>query len=265
MWTVGAVTCIGASLSFTVGVVQATSPSTEPVEIGTAAQIAANAPFADDAEPVAYDRPVDVLAAYVVGDGHLEPTDHGIDPAHEALWERITRVVPAGWSDRFVQLSVIEEQPGSIVAIVHRSSRAPDTWILSVDRADLATPDLLEHTLLHEVGHLVSFASSDFEFSRGECADDWIAMELGCGRPGSILTEWSQRFWSEPAPFQADTHTTHYAASSSHEDFAETFMAWLVGSPAEPRTVLADKFSFMDQRPELLALRDELTAHGALS
>lgn len=164
----------------------------------------------------------------------------------------------------------MSEGTANIVAIVHRSSQIPDAWVLSVDIEDLGSPDLLEGTLVHELGHMLSLGADDFFFTTEDCDDKTysVAMELGCARADSMIADWSERFWNDGAPvFDAAAFVSRYATSSPHEDLAETFMAWVLQpSPTLPLgSTVGAKSAFLEASPRARALRDEIVQFNGLA
>jgi hypothetical protein len=236
------------------------------IAIGTSVQAISDAPFSRDPGPVSYPDEVELVASYSAVDGSLTDTD--VDPEHAAAWARVEAVIPPAWRDRIAQFTIMSEGSANIVAIVHRSSQLPDDWVLSVDIDDLAAPDLLEGTLIHELGHMLSLGADDFAFTSDSCDDDTytVAMELGCAQPDSMIARWVDAFWNGEDPvFDTESYVSRYATTSPHEDFAETFMAWVLQpAPAAGSTVNA-KFAFLDASSDAVSIRDEILSFASLA
>jgi hypothetical protein len=231
------------------------------VDVGIASPVQAlsEAPFSRDPGPVSYPDEVEIVTSFRAVDGAL--VDPVPDPVYARAWARIESVVPPVWLDRVVQFTVMSEGPANIVAIVHRSSQIPDTWVLSIDADDLDEPDLLEGTLIHELGHMVSLGSKDFAFTTDECSDPIyaISMDLGCARVGSMIARWNEQFWTDEDPqFDTGTFVSRYSTSSPHEDLAETFMAWVLHPAPIEGSIVDAKHAFLDADPEARALRNEI-------
>lgn len=223
-----------------------------PVEIGSAVQVVdASQAALRTTEDVTYeDADLELLAAYVVANGALvDATD--APQEHRSAWEVAAWVLPSDQLARIRQLNIVTDGPSGTLAMVHRSGLAEDQWVLSIDVAEPTR--VLEETLVHELAHLLTLRSADLT-TTGPC--DGVQLELGCARPGSALAQWAETFWTDPTtPMTHDpaVHVSTYAASSVHEDLAETFLAYVTGDHENEAPTIGAKLAFFDAHPELAA------------
>ena len=230
---------------------------TGSVDIGSALQVIDRSQAAlRSAEEITYDdADLELLGVYVVADGALLDAADA-PPEHHRAWDVATRILPAVELAQIRQLNVVTDGPAGTLAMVHRSGVAADQWVLSIDAAEPTR--VLEETLVHELAHLLTLRSTDLT-TTGPC--DGVQLEIGCARAGSALAQWADAFWTDPTDAMAhdpDLHVSTYAATSVHEDFAETFLAYVTGDhPTDAPTIQA-KLAFFDTRPELVAAANQV-------
>ncbi|NNE72051.1 MAG: hypothetical protein HKN26_00135 [Acidimicrobiales bacterium] len=212
-------------------------------------------------ESVTYGEHFEAVAAYRVVDGSVV----GASLEHIELWSQVHEILPVTYANRIRQFGLFAEGPANTVAMVHQSGVDSSAWILSIDVADAGDRELLAETLVHEVAHLATLHTGAFTFvpriTEAEC--DGIMLDIGCAHPGSLMAEWIEAFWPDvtAAPtFDADAFVAQYATTAPHEDLAETFLHWAHREPVPFGSVLADKYAMFDANPELVDLRDDLTA-----
>ncbi len=239
------------------GALLRSSPAADMVvEIGEAIVVVDGFRAEDGVEPVAYQEGVELLAAYEIAGARLDGT---VDPDAARIWEQVVAVFPPAQLARLSQFAVIGDGPGGNLAMVHRSERHADGWILSIDPTDAVTTELLRRTLVHELAHLLTLSRSDVvidpELDPATCAE--VPVDIGCARPGSVIADYHARFWSA-GHRGADAHVTPYAGTSSAEDLAETFTAVVLALPVGHGPVVEEKLAWARSRPELAAAADEL-------
>jgi hypothetical protein len=211
-------------------------------------------------EQVRYDDiDVELLATYLVEGGALQ-SDASVPLEHAAAWAQVARTLPPSAVAEIRQLNIVTDGANSTLAMVHRSGLAADHWILTLDIAEPA--DVLTATLVHEYAHMLTLRRA--QLSTAEDACDGVALDIGCAAPGSPLADWAEAFWpgrEEPGTYDRNVFVSDYAASSVHEDLAESFLAYVSGEPEMNSSVLAAKRAFFDARPEFTAAAAELRAH----
>ena len=208
------------------------------------------------AEDIRYqDNNLELIAVYRVVNGQLEGAAL---PEHRRIWEIAAATLPTAGLNQIRQLNIVTDGPARTLGMVHRSTTEHDSWILSVDPAE--SQDVLERTLVHELGHVFTLGEPDLTSLRSNCAG--VLLEIGCARTGSLLADYATRFWagvSEPAAYSGDTFVTQYAAESVHEDLAETFMFWVYGDKA-PSSTIGAKYRWFDTVDNFVVAKAEIRA-----
>jgi hypothetical protein len=213
-------------------------------------------------ESVHYDDTTLVLlASYSVGPAGPDIAPANPDLARDRhLWALVTATLPDEGTATIRQMNVVTDGRDGTLGMVHRSTVDAGSWVLSIDPAE--ADDVLVDTLVHEYAHMLTLRTDDLTSnaaSRNGCAG--VRIEIGCARPGSALAAWHDEFWpgvAEPAPSDSRVFVSQYAASSVHEDLAESFMAWTLGQVARPTVAMRERFSFFADRPEFVTARDEI-------
>ena len=203
-------------------------------------------------ERVRYRQEVERVGDVVIVDGRPRDTLEG-EPAE--LWEIVDAIWPEDLRDRLAQLSVVREDSRGLVGVVHPSGSGG--WILSLDAADLPDRALIEETIVHELSHVITLDRDVFTFNEVDaCAG--VAIELGCAESGTVLAEYASRFWpGDVAGADLADFVNDYAATSAHEDLAETFTAWVLGWPVEGAVIEA-KIALISSDSGLANLADGL-------
>jgi len=212
-------------------------------------------------ESVRYESTVVLLASYAATGGRLS-TEKPVDARHAALWDLVTRTLPGDALEEIRQMNVVSDGHDGTLAMVHRSTVDAGTWVLSIDPAE--STDVLVSTLVHEYGHMLTLGRHDLA-SRAESRDgcDGIRIAIGCAKRGSALAAWHDEFWvglDEPTTPDMARFVSEYAATSVHEDLAESFMAWTLDEVARPTPGIRERFAFFAGRPEFVEARTTIRA-----
>ena len=117
---------------------------------------------------------------------------------------------------------------------------------------------------LHELAHLISLTPDEVEYGVEE-ADCWTnyTEEGGCFYEDSYLYLFYERFW---VPYYEETgeyFLSEYATTHEQEDFAESFMYFVLYRQPAGMTVAEQKLQFFYEFEELVMLRAELLARIA--
>ena len=180
-------------------------------------------------------------AIYIVEDGTLFPYRNTIRKQEDgALWNLLTRV----WGDDAVEDYVREfrlyyDRDGKYDAFVER--QGGDYWIVGINLASVATDSSLAQNittelLVHEYAHVLHY----------------YYPEIGAA--------FAEKFWNPPSRKTRD-YVSNYAMESAEEDFAESFMFFVLdvepeGSGADEKiNFFYDDDTFWDIRGEI---RDRL-------
>ena len=233
-----------------------------PTVIGTAqTSVRSSGQAARSTEAVRYDdTSLVLLASYGVVDGALSGDR---DTARDtALWNLVGSTLPDGALGTIRQLNIVTDGHDGTLAMVHRSTVDPAAWVLSIDPAE--SRSVLVSTVVHEYGHMLTLGPADLTSraaSSGRC--DGVRIKIGCAKIGSALAEWHNEFWAgvdEPADYDSRRFVSDYAASSVHEDLAESFMAWTLDEVVRPTSFINERFTFFAHRREFAAARDAIRA-----
>jgi hypothetical protein len=228
------------------------------VDIATAIQSHdASRSASRNTEAVRYDDiDVELVATYLLDSGRLGGTDE-VPAEHRAAWMQVERVLPAAAVAEIRQLNIVTDGLNGTLAMVHRSGIADDHWILTLDVAEPA--DVLAVTLVHEYAHMLTLRRDQLSTASGAC--DGVVLDIGCATTGSPLSDWAEQFWpgvAEPATYDRHAYVSDYAASSVHEDLAESFLAYVTGDPEMDGSALAAKRQFFETRPQFASAATEL-------
>lgn len=204
-----------------------------------------------------------LLASYAVANGLPAIPASSADLTRDSrLWNLIESTLPDDAVLSIRQMNVITDGRNGTLAMVHRSSVAPASWVLSIDPAE--TDDVLQDTMVHEYAHMLTLGTDDLTSnaaSRTRC--EGLRIQIGCAKFGSVLAEWHDEFWAgtaEPAPTDARKFVSEYASSSVHEDLAESFMAWTLNQVLRPSAQVRERFAFFESRPGFVAARGAIRA-----
>ncbi|MGV8969247.1 MAG: NADH:ubiquinone oxidoreductase subunit 4 (chain M) [Microbacteriaceae bacterium] len=212
----------------------------------------------------------------VLADGNLEPEAAGVAGEVWQLWLRIVGTELAG--DTILQYRAGNAPESDTLAYVYQETD-PTYWNLAVNLSTADDPQLLISTLIHEYAHIFSFNAGDFDLGSASC--DTLELAEGCAAQASYLYRFYQDFWSGYGDIvdvenvdedvanefylqHEDDFVNDYAATSLGEDFAESFMTFVIEDVPEGKSVVATKLRFFTQFPELVALRDHIRAELAV-
>lgn len=214
-----------------------------------------------------------VTEVYDVGaDGILSPS-----PSAEAsaVWAEIERVfTPRVAATRISQLKVGDDSSSDTLAWVSRDN-APEYWTFAANVAYADDEELWLGTLVHEYAHVLSLGPESVDAYTDTCDTIWTGQ--GCLLPETALLAFSDRFWSAytdaPEGDNVDVdvadafYAAHeedfvdaYAATNVTEDFAESFMAYVMEEEATERSPVADKLRFFAEYPPYIRVRERLRA-----
>lgn len=197
------------------------------------------------------------------------------------IWKMFTTMIPASRRELVNEYVVFTDGSFELLAAVEKAD-VPGKWALQVDIVDAKDRLALSATLLHEFAHLLTLNSTQTESDTFACTTEYV--NPGCGRPGSYMELFYQRFWSDifeewqiiNAITNPDdwndrmdkfygTHQneflTAYSATEPAEDIAEAWMFFILSpQPMGETTVAEDKILFFYDFPELVQLRTEITS-----
>lgn len=226
-----------------------------------------------DAPGVESDEDVGTVEVYdVTESGELDPPATGDAADAWALYVDLVGADVAGAS--ILQFKVGDAPESDTLAYVYQD-RDPQYRTLVVNLAIVDEPDLLAATLVHEHAHVFSYAESQFDPRPTSC--DTFEVAEGCVLPHAYLWAFYEQFWAgypdHPDLENVDGDIAYefylqneedfvsdYAATNIGEDFAESFMTYVLEGDWSPSTPTGAKLSFFDDYPELAELREQMRA-----
>ena len=220
--------------------------------------------FSDDWDDETNASADEVNATYFVGENLTLEGD--VKPAHQAIWDVFISLFPAERLDGiFVSYEIFEGDDGT-VAYVYNIDESLAEWVMgyNIDEAE-NFPEEIVLTLVHEYGHVLSLESSQMSDSdEASCATYYTGE--GCVAPGSYLYAFYTEFWfgtetDAEGEGRASDYISEYATTNIAEDFAETFMTFVLNDRPSSNTVADQKVKFFYNYPELVSLRDHIRAN----
>jgi len=228
--------------------------------------------------PTQEDEDLGIVEVYTVEpDASLSPT---ADETTESVWDMFVRIVTPEVAGSVIRdFRVGESESSDTLAYVIQTDD-PAQWTLVVNLAYASDEDLLLSTLIHEYAHILSLSPGQTDPDSWSC--DTLQLDEGCAEPDSALWEFDQEFWAgygsdAPDPGNADADIAYefylaheddfvsdYAATNVVEDFAESFMTFVLEPEPDSDTMVARKLLFFWDRPEYLAIRDHVRAEFGL-
>ncbi|MGO2750351.1 MAG: NADH:ubiquinone oxidoreductase subunit 4 (chain M) [Pseudoclavibacter sp.] len=212
--------------------------------------------------------------SYVVGDSAaLSPAPTAGDAA---AWETFVKIAtPETASELLTSYTVFDDPESETHASVGQSAEDPALWALEVNAAGEGGLEL-EQTMVHEYAHLLSLNPDEVALDRPSCTT--LVLAEGCALPGSMLVSFHEQFWAAygseaPSADNADVEVAEafyeqheeafvddYAATNVVEDFAETYMVFVVEERPGSDSAVAEKLDFFWDRPSEVERRDRIRA-----
>lgn len=205
---------------------------------------------------------IDYKAKYLVTDNEdLLLFDGEEAKDHNEIWNLITNLLPQSIIEKYFYSftlfdSVEDDEYGSVTNVNH-----PHGWdfAVEIDSYYDSPASLFLYFLYHEVGHILSLDSGQFEEEwTSNCETVEVSSE--CLKKSSYLYQFYSEYWKEKYEEDKNNYITQYASTSFVEDFAETFSYYII---LEDVSLLSDttrwqeKVLFMEQYPEIVNLRNE--------
>jgi len=216
------------------------------------------------------------VAVYdVLADGSLEPAASGVAGEVWNLWVRMVGADVAG--ETIIRYRAGDAPDSDTLAYVYQDTN-PQYWSLAVNLATADDPQLLVATLIHEYAHVFSFDEGGFDRTDTSC--DTLELFEGCANEGSYLYQFYDAFWAgygdaldvenvdEDAAYEfylanEEDFVSDYAATNLGEDFAESFMTFVIEDVPEGDTVVAQKLQYFTDYSELVDLREHIRTEFA--
>ena len=219
----------------------------------------------DDWGDDSYDGEDEVDATYFVGENLTLEGD--VDPAHQEVWDIFVSLFPAERLDGiFVSYEIFSGDDGT-VAYVYNIDEDLKEWVMgyNIDEA-INFPEEIFETLVHEYAHVLSLEANQMSGDdEASCAIYYTGE--GCTAAGSYLAAFYNEFWpgtetDAEGEGRASDYVSEYAQTNVVEDFAESFMTFVMNDERPTGKTGADrKVKFFYNYPELVSLRDTIRAN----
>ncbi|WP_300594940.1 NADH:ubiquinone oxidoreductase subunit 4 (chain M) [Microbacterium sp.] len=224
------------------------------------------------------DEDLGVVEVYTVEpDASLSPPG---DETTESVWDMFVRIVTPEVAGSVIRDFRVGDSESSDTLAYVLQTDDPEQWTLVVNLAYASDEDLLLSTLIHEYAHILSLSPGQTDPEAWSC--DTLQLDEGCAEPDSALWAFDQEFWAQygsdaPDPANADADLAYefyldheddfvsdYAATNVVEDFAESFMTFVLEPEPDSDTTIAQKLLFFWDRPEYVEIRDHVRAEFGL-
>ena len=216
-----------------------------------------------------------ILASYQVVDGEAQ----GItDPMHRSLWQLVCDILPKDARQRIVQFDLFTDGASNGLAYTAPIQNADGTtdnsrFSIAIDYYDAYHEDgtkgdwsKLIYTIIHEYGHALLEDNTQIDLTVGQDVHDPAGFI-----EGSFRKEFYDEFWADLGDSAVNDYAenpTHYAsrygANYFHEDMADTFALFVLGSKPQGDTVAEEKLLFFWAEPEMVSLRSAIRANLGL-
>lgn len=246
-----------------------------PFEDDTSTGDTSSDPGPDDASS---EEDLTILDTYAVD------ADAGLSPQPDArareVWDMFVKIVtPEVAGSTIWDFQVGDSDATDLQAYVVQTDD-PSLWTLAANLAYADDPDLLLATLVHEYAHILSLSPGQTDPDASTC--DTVELDEGCAEPSSAIWAFDQEFWSSygsdaPDPANADADlawefylaneedfVSDYAATNVVEDFAESFMTFVLEPEPDGDSMTARKLLFFWDYPEYVAIREHVRSEFGL-
>lgn len=188
------------------------------------------------------------------------------------LWHRFTQLIPSENRTMIKRFKIMTDGTDNTLGYVQQMYEE-DYWELALDYKDAENSKDLYETLIHEYGHLFSLNSFEYTKERSCQLDELLDV---CYKADSYLYTFYSNFWqgelAKTWPGESasedevidfyDLHSekfvSDYAATDVTEDFAESWMFFILTEKPKSNQISDDKILFFYQYPELVQLRNTL-------
>lgn len=211
------------------------------------------------------------------------------------IWDFFAALFPLEQRKYLAEYHVVSDGEDNNLAAVTQTEGDMNTWALEVDIFDSANAQDLTANLVHEFGHLLSLNPSQVVPSKRifNNPDDYDIYDAeayacktyfpgeGCSLPDSYINQFYQRFWQKieaewsaidqiesDSEYEAaldrfymkrqDQFVSDYAVTDPGEDFAESFMVFILEPKPEGESIADLKLQFFYEIPEFVSLRRQI-------
>lgn len=232
-----------------------------------------------------------IIKVYEVVNGQIAlEVDKDEFNIHKALWDKVIKIYPQKYIDMIKNYEIATDGYNGTMAATAPLDDQKQTFLLSLDLADsfdangYVSSEELNHTLIHELGHIVTLNSDQVEEFADENSKNYT-IEEGTTKTNSYLNQFYKQFWlkindeylkiqelGEEDPEKAEEESmkfyekyqeqfvSDYASSDPVEDIAESFTHFVLKDKPTGNTIADKKVLFLYEYKELVKVRDEIRA-----
>lgn len=221
---------------------------------------------------------VDMIAVYPIsGPDDVATLRNG---NHRDYFGRVLDLFPDKYVVQLGKIAVYDSDSLDFDAFVETIPPQHNTWLYAVSESMVEDPyaDWNTELIVHELAHIVSYENTLGEINRtvGTC-DSYFELHA-CPAEGSYLAYFVENFWDKQdlarAKFFADinddyenaydyyrdhksSYVTDYAVVAPEEDFAESFMYFMLDQ-IPIGSIAKQKVDFFRQYSQLIKMRSEI-------
>lgn len=209
-------------------------------------------------------------------DGTSDPELH---PADAELLDLIRSLAPSqAIFESIVELEVYYDESDDALAAVQSLDDENKTWLYSVNYTAVDNFTELAPTIVHEFAHILALNDpqtvTEVEDPRIREACRTYLVDEGCLTASSYLNSYYEQFWKGTPAFQEqdrsadealaffeanpEDYVSDYATTNPIEDFAESFMFYVVEEPLPPTTLKGRKVAFFDSIASVHSYRSKV-------
>ncbi|MCA9360026.1 hypothetical protein KC850_03240 [Candidatus Kaiserbacteria bacterium] len=210
------------------------------------------------------------------------PSDVGLvlNSTHKKYFTRVFELFPEKYDEKLRQLAVFADDEYGYDAYVETIPPNHKYWLYAVneDVVDDVTSNSSTELIVHELAHLVEYEEIIGVPKPANQTCNSYFRHSGCPVENSYLKQFVNKFWTEEDLSRAgsffnsndsyelaydyyqinqDKYVSGYSAINPEEDFAETFMFYILDFPTK-RGEVRQKIDFMASYPELRLLKAEI-------
>lgn len=200
----------------------------------------------------------------------------------DAIWQKFIHIIPLQRRQQLTTLNIHQDTETTAYIgseennsfLIKKILRPESYKVLGIDITAFQEEKFWILTLIHEFAHLFSLSDAQY-WNIIFC---YTGFTYECFTPTSYLNQFFLSFWKgvdkdyiekedltaeEKQTFyeiNKDAFLNNYASGNPHEDFAESFTAFIIRSSEEldEENIIDQKILFFYQYPELVALRREI-------
>lgn len=199
---------------------------------------------------------------------------------HRKYFQRMFDLFPSEFDLKIKELAIFSEEDVEFDAFVETLPPEHDSWLygISEEMFEYTDSDANTELVIHELAHIVGYEEITGLAKPASQTCNSYFKQYGCPSKNSYLAQFVSNFWSEDELSRAKDfarsnnistlayeyyltsetqYVSDYAVVSPEEDFAETFMFFVLGLEVRDG-VVQDKINFMNSFPELRSIQSDI-------